>query len=121
MTHSSAGSVVCSSRRMVGIDTFSTVLSITTMNAERIAMPSVTHRPESGTSSTATSPPFIACRGRPLSGSAARALGSGGPAGGFGGVGEHGWHTGESELGDVFQGFDRPVDGAVLCDVVGQE
>src|SRR5437870_12487847 len=119
MTHSSAGSVVCSSRRIVGIDTFSTVLSITTMNAERIAMPSVTHRPESSTSSSATcrlSSRAAVDRGR----SVARALGLVGPAAGFGGVREHGWHTGEGELGDVFQGFDRPADGAMLRDVVGQ-
>ena len=44
MTHSRLDSDVSNSRRIVGIATFSTVLSRTTMNADTIVMASVTHR-----------------------------------------------------------------------------
>src|SRR5436190_22877201 len=54
MTHSSEGRFVWSSRSIVGIDTFSTVLSSTTMNAERMAMTRVTQRVGSGSTSSVT-------------------------------------------------------------------
>ncbi len=54
MTHSSVGSVVWKSRRIVGIATVSTVLSSTTMNADRMTMASVNHRRGSAVGSAGT-------------------------------------------------------------------
>ncbi len=49
ITHSTAGSVVWKSRRMVGIATVSTELSSTTMSAATTTTASVIHRRGSGT------------------------------------------------------------------------